>query len=166
MALSLFHLLLCEICDQLNQSQQKLSLLCLQLRTDALKLVHGALILQVFEMSMELQNVYALVELSHPLLLGLKLIDVKLLALKKQVLSLVLGGLCSFQSLEGDETKANQILAGLLLRYQRQVVHLSKLREVFRKLMLESFDILADFEPTEVKIVAGHGALESESLEP
>lgn len=52
--LSLLHLLFSKVGNQLDQSQQELSLLCLQLLADAFQLLHGALVFKVLEMAMEL----------------------------------------------------------------------------------------------------------------
>jgi len=79
----LFHLLLREVGNQLDECQQELSLLCLQLGADTFQLGHGSLVLKVLEMSVELKDVYPLVELSNSLLLCFKLVDVKLATLEQ-----------------------------------------------------------------------------------
>ena len=86
-------------------------------------------------MPVEFQDVDSFIELGNSLLLCLKLVDVQLFALEQQVLSLVLGGLSSFQGLEGHESEANQFLSiDFLARDQCQVVDFTKLSKVFGEL--------------------------------
>ena len=150
--LALLHLLLGQVGNQLYECQQELALLCLQLMTDVLQLLHGSLVLQILQVTMELQNVHALIKLGDSLLFRLELVDVQLPALEHQTLCVVLGCLGSFQCLEGDKAEANKVFRVFLFLpgHQMQVVDVAELCEVLSQLLLQSFNILADREATEV----------------
>lgn len=127
----LLEFLLVQISNQLNEGQQKLSLLCLQFTADILKLLNSTLILQVLQVPVKLQDVQLFIELCYPLILSLELIDVEFVTEERNVLSLVLRSLCTFQCLEGHKSEAKQVLDANvrihLALHQVQVVHLSKL---------------------------------------
>lgn len=116
-------------------------------------------------MPLELKHVHSLVELSNALLLGFKLADEQAPSLEEKVLCLILRGLRSFQSLEGDESEANQFLL-ISLSHQVKVVDLTKLRKVVSELTLQACSVAVRLEASEVEVVLGHRPLEPKSLQP
>jgi len=71
-------------------------LLRLQLTGQVLKLLNCSLVLQILQVSTELENVDTFIELGNSLFFGLKLVDVESLVSEEDLLRLVSGGLRSF----------------------------------------------------------------------